>query len=163
MADHFSRLTIAHNTHSPPPPPPPPPAITDEFLKESLMQLENAPWYAHIANFLASGEIPANWKEQDRKYFFAKIHFYYWEEPLLFKYCADKIIRKYGPEEEQQGILSHYHESACGGHFASQKTAMKVLQSGFYWPSLSKKLTKCAEYVIDAKARGNCPRRHMRP
>ncbi|RVW73702.1 Gag-Pol polyprotein [Vitis vinifera] len=29
------------------------------------------------------------------------------------------------PEEEQQGILSHCHENACGGHFASQKTAMK--------------------------------------
>ncbi|RVW23239.1 Retrovirus-related Pol polyprotein from transposon 17.6 [Vitis vinifera] len=34
------------------------------------------------------------------------------------------------PEDEQQGILSHCHENACGGHFASQKTAMKVLQSG---------------------------------
>ena len=42
------------------------------------------------------------------------------------------------PEGEQQGILSHYHENACGGHFASHKTTMKVLQSGFYWPSLFK-------------------------
>ena len=42
------------------------------------------------------------------------------------------------PEEEQQGILSHYHEHAYGGHFASQKIAMKVLQSGFYWPSFFK-------------------------
>ena len=91
------------------------------------MQLENAPWYAHIANFLATGEILVDWKEQDRKYFLAKIHSYYWEEPFLFKYCADQIIRKCVPEEEQQGILSHYHENACGGHFASQKTAMKVL------------------------------------
>ena len=41
-------------------------------------------------------------------------------------------------EEEQQGILRHCHKSAYGGHFASQKTAMKVLQSGFYWPSLFK-------------------------
>ncbi|KAL6315047.1 hypothetical protein AAG906_030893 [Vitis piasezkii] len=41
-------------------------------------------------------------------------------------------------EQEQQGILSHCHESACGGHFASQKTTMKVLQSGFCWPSLFK-------------------------
>ena len=114
VADHLSRLTIAHDTHSPP--------INDEFLEESLMQLEKAPWYAHIANFLATGEIPTEWKGQDRKYFFAKIHSYYW--------CV--------PEEEQQGILSHCHESACGGHFASQKTAMKVLQSGFYWPSLFK-------------------------
>ncbi|RVW70873.1 Retrovirus-related Pol polyprotein from transposon 17.6 [Vitis vinifera] len=56
----------------------------------------------------------------------------------FFKYCADQIIRKCVPEDEQQGILSHCHENACGGHFASQKTAMKVLQSGFTWPSLFK-------------------------
>ena len=55
VADHLSRLTIAHDTHSPP--------INDEFLEESLMQLEKAPWYAHIANFLTIGEIPAEWKE----------------------------------------------------------------------------------------------------
>ena len=102
------------------------------------MQLENAPWYAHISNFLATGEIPAYWKEQDRKYFLAKIHSYYWEEPFLFKYCANQIIRKCVPEEQQQGILSHFHENICGGHFASQKTAMKVLQSSFYWSSLFK-------------------------
>ncbi|KAL6329271.1 hypothetical protein AAG906_015469 [Vitis piasezkii] len=44
---------------------------------------------------------------------FAKIHAYYWEEPFLFKYCADQIIRKCVPEDEQQGILSHCHENAC--------------------------------------------------
>ena len=86
VADHLSRLTIAHDTHSPP--------ISDEFPEESLIQLEKAPWYAHIANFLTTGEIPAEWKGQDRKYFFAKIHSYYWEEPFLFKFCADQIIRK---------------------------------------------------------------------
>ncbi|RVW71443.1 hypothetical protein CK203_057562 [Vitis vinifera] len=50
----------------------------------------------------------------------------------------DQIIRKCVPEQEQQGILSHCHENACGGHFASQKIAMRVLQSGFCWPSLFK-------------------------
>ena len=74
VADHLSRLTIAHDTHSPP--------INDEFHKESLMQLEKAPWYAHIANFVTTGEIPSDWKERDRKYFFVKIHSYYWEEPF---------------------------------------------------------------------------------
>ena len=124
VADHLSRLTIAHDTHNLP--------INDEFPEESLMQLEKAPWYAHIANFLATEKIPYEWNEQDMKYFFAKIHSYYWEEPLLFKYCADQIIRKCVPEEEQQGIQSHCHESACGGHFASHKTTMKVLQFGLY-------------------------------
>ncbi|RVW92962.1 Retrovirus-related Pol polyprotein from transposon 17.6 [Vitis vinifera] len=34
------------------------------------------------------------------------------------------------PEEEQQGILMQCHAYACGGHFSTQKTALKVLQSG---------------------------------
>ncbi|KAL6326988.1 hypothetical protein AAG906_012672 [Vitis piasezkii] len=82
-SDHLSRLAIAHNSH------------------ESLMLLQDAPWYAHIANYLVLGEVP------------------------------NQIIRKCVPEQEQQGILSHCHESACGGHFASQKTTMKVLQSDY--------------------------------
>ncbi|RVW18547.1 Retrovirus-related Pol polyprotein from transposon 297 [Vitis vinifera] len=130
VADHLSRLAIAHNSHALP--------INDDFPEESLMFLVKTPWYAHIANYLVTGEIPSEWNAQDRKHFFAKIHAYYWEEPFLFKYCADQIIRKCVPEEEQQGILNHCHENACGGHFASQKTAMKVLQSGFTWPSLFK-------------------------
>ena len=69
VADHISRLTIAHNTYNPP--------INDEFPEESLLLVENAPWYAHIANFLATGELPADWKAQDRKFFFAKIHSHY--------------------------------------------------------------------------------------
>ena len=85
------------------------------------MLLEKTPWYAHIANYLVIGKVPSEWKAQDRKHFFTKIHAYYWEEPFLFKYCADQIIRKCVLEEEQQGILSHCHENACGGHFASQK------------------------------------------
>ncbi|KAJ9693915.1 hypothetical protein PVL29_009743 [Vitis rotundifolia] len=130
VADHLSRLVISHNSHGLP--------INDDFPEESLMLLEDAPWYAHIANYLVTGEVPSEWKAQDRKHFFAKIHAYYWEEPFLFKYCADQIIRKCVPEQEQQGILSYCHENACGGHFASQKTTMKVLQSGFIWPSLFK-------------------------
>nr|CAN84029.1 hypothetical protein VITISV_024041 [Vitis vinifera] len=118
VADHLSRLAIAHNSHVL--------AINDDFPEESLMLLEKTPWYTHIANYLVTGEVPSEWKTQDRKHFFAKIHAYYWEEPFLFKYCADKIIRKCVPEEEQQGILSHCHKNACGGHFASQKTAMKL-------------------------------------
>ncbi|RVW25170.1 hypothetical protein CK203_112500 [Vitis vinifera] len=61
------------------------------------MFLVKTPWYAHIANYLVTGEIP------------------------------NQIIRKCVPEDEQQGIPSHCHENACGGHFASQKTAMKAI------------------------------------
>ena len=48
VVDHLSRLTIAHNTQNPP--------INDEFPKESLLLVENTPWYAHTDNYLAIGE-----------------------------------------------------------------------------------------------------------
>ncbi|KAL6333777.1 hypothetical protein AAG906_028963 [Vitis piasezkii] len=74
--------------------------------------VKKALWYAHIANYLVTCEVPSEWNAQDRKHFFAKIHAYYWEEPFLFKYCADQIIWKCVLEEEQQGILNHCHENA---------------------------------------------------
>ena len=93
VADHLSRLTIAHNTHNPP--------IHDEFPEESLLLVEKAPWYSHIANYLATGELPGDWKAQDKKFFFTKIHSYYWEEPFLYKYYADQIIRRCVPKAKQ--------------------------------------------------------------
>ena len=57
VVDHLSRLTIAHNTHNP--------LINDEFPEESLLLIEKAPWYAHIANYLVTGELPAGWKAQE--------------------------------------------------------------------------------------------------
>ena len=153
--DYLLRLTIAHNTHNPP--------INDEFLKESLLLVEKAPWYAHIANYLATGELLADWKAQDNKFFFAKIHSYYWEEPFLYKNCADQIIRRCVPEIEQQGIISHCHENACGGHFASQKTARKVLQSGFHGPSLFKDAHTMFREWDKCQRLGKISRRHMMP
>ena len=65
------------------------------------MLLAKTPWYTHIVNYLVIGEVPSEWKAQDGKHFFAKIHAYYREEPFLFKCCVDQIIRKCVPEEEQ--------------------------------------------------------------
>ncbi|KAL4325134.1 hypothetical protein GQ457_11G027160 [Hibiscus cannabinus] len=63
---------------------------------------------------------------------------YFWDEPYLFKQCADQIIRRCIPEEEQQMILEQCHSAPYGGHFGGNRTAAKVLQSRFYWPTLHK-------------------------
>ena len=69
MAYHLSRLTIAHDSHNH--------SINDKFPKESLLLVENVLWYAHITNYLAIGEVLVEWKAQDKKHFFTKIHSYY--------------------------------------------------------------------------------------
>nr|CAN61491.1 hypothetical protein VITISV_001646 [Vitis vinifera] len=52
VADHLSRLAIAHNSHGLP--------INDDFPEEALMLVEVAPWYAHIANYLVTNMMPLN-------------------------------------------------------------------------------------------------------
>ena len=70
VAYHLSRLAIAHNSYGMP--------INVDFPEESLMLVEIAPWYA-LANYLVTGEVPSEWKAQDKKHFFAQIHTYYWK------------------------------------------------------------------------------------
>nr|XP_009798913.1 PREDICTED: uncharacterized protein LOC104245055 [Nicotiana sylvestris] len=50
----------------------------------------------------------------------------------------DDIIRRCVPEIEMNNILSHCHDGVVGGHYGGRKTTAKVLEVGFYWPTLFK-------------------------
>ena len=39
-------------------------------------------------------------------------------------------------------ILHACHEGPCGGHFFDKRTTYKVMQSGYYWPSIFKDVSK---------------------
>ncbi|RVW29275.1 Transposon Tf2-2 polyprotein [Vitis vinifera] len=54
VADHLSRLVIAHDSHGLP--------INDDFPEESLMSIEVTPWYSHIVNYLVTGEVQCMWR-----------------------------------------------------------------------------------------------------
>jgi hypothetical protein len=54
-------------------------------------------------------------------------------------------------EYEQQEILRKCHSSAYGGHHAGDRTAQKVLPSGFYWPTIFKDARNLFYLVMNAK------------
>ena len=64
--------------------------------------------------------------------------FYIWDDPLLFRKGADIIIRRCVLETKQGEIIDKFHASPYGGHFVGDKTTHKILQLGFYWPTLFK-------------------------
>ena len=94
------------------------------------------PWFADLANYLVSGKLPPDLNFQQKKRFLHEAKSYFWDDPLLFKQCADGMIRRCVPKDEIESILHHCHSTDYGGHFGSNRTAMKVLQSGLFWPTL---------------------------
>ena len=63
---------------------------------------------------------------------------YFWDDPHRYKEVVDGVIRRCVPEHEHEQILCKCHSESYGGHHAGDRTAHKVLQSGFYWPTLFK-------------------------
>ena len=55
------------------------------------------------------------------------------------------------------------HSSTCGGHFASWKTADKILQSSFYWPSIFKDAHRFYVGCLQCQAAINISKRDEMP
>ncbi|XP_026400169.1 uncharacterized protein LOC113296044, partial [Papaver somniferum] len=109
------------------------------------------------------GRMPSRWSRQDRSKFLDEVKHFLWDDPYLFKHCPDQIIRKCVPNTEQKDVISFCHDQACGGHFSAKKTAAKILQCGFYWPSLFK---DCHDYCVSCERcqkLGSISRRNMMP
>jgi len=97
-----------------------------------------APWYADLVNFEAYGAMPTGLSYQQRKRFFSNAKYYVWEEPILYKLCGEGVYRRCFPEDEAPSVLHYCHASAYGGHVGPNMTIAKVLQAGFYWPTVFK-------------------------
>ena len=134
VADHLSRIPIDYAWNGKEEPQ----HIREFFPDEHLFAVGREPWYADIVNFLACGVIQPDLTPQERKRFLSFCRPYFWDDPYLFRMGQDQVIRRCIPEDEHHRILTFCHELECGGHFSSKKTALKVLHSGFYWPSLFK-------------------------
>ena len=137
--------------------------IGDSFPDEQLFSLVHYPWYADIVNYLVTGQIPIQWTSQQKKKFLTDIKKYYFDDPYLFKYCPDQIMRRCVPNDEQVRILTFCHSEACGGHFSARKTADKILQARFYWPTLFKDCFDFCKTCAQCQQLGGVTKRNMMP
>src|SRR5215469_10906781 len=110
--------------------------IQQKFRDEKYVSVVKIPWYGDIVKFLVCGRYPPEMNYQSKKRFLSQVKYYYWEEPLLYRNCSDGLFRRCVPEDEKDDIMKACHSSPYGGHFGPFKSATKVLQSGFYWPTI---------------------------
>ncbi|GJQ89684.1 reverse transcriptase domain-containing protein [Tanacetum coccineum] len=91
-ADHLSRLENPYENIFDPK------EITETFPLETLSVLtskdQSTPWFADFANYHAGKFIKKGMSTQEKNKFFKDVKHYFWDDPFLFKTCADQIIRR---------------------------------------------------------------------
>ncbi|GKF10655.1 hypothetical protein Tco_0048581, partial [Tanacetum coccineum] len=65
---------------------------------------------------------------QQKRKFFKDIKNYFWEDPYLFRTCADQIIRRCAFGQEALEILKACHEGPTGGHHSANTPLRKTRQ-----------------------------------
>ncbi|GJS13432.1 reverse transcriptase domain-containing protein, partial [Tanacetum coccineum] len=135
-ADHLSRLENPHQDKLENK------EITETFPLETLgsvaLRVDSTPWFADFANYHAGNFIVKGMSSQQKNKFFKDVKHYFWDDPFLFKICADQMIRRCVHGKEALDILEACHNGPTGGHHGTNLTAIKVFDAGFFWPSIYK-------------------------
>nr|GEV62657.1 reverse transcriptase domain-containing protein [Tanacetum cinerariifolium] len=134
-ADHLSRLENPHRNV------PDPKEINESFPLETLNLVftrgnSSTPWFADFTNYHAWNFVVKGMSSQQKSKFLKDVKYYLWDEPFLFKICADQVIRRCVHGQEAIDILKACHYRPTGGHHGLNYTAKKVFDSGFYWHTI---------------------------
>ncbi|GJV30489.1 reverse transcriptase domain-containing protein [Tanacetum coccineum] len=129
-ADHLSRLENPHQDKFENK------EINEAFPLETLGSIalkdDSTPWFADFANYHAGKFVIKGMTSQQKNKFFKDVKHYFWDDPFLFKICADQVIRRCVSGQEALDILKACHSGPTGGHYGANYTARKIFDSGFY-------------------------------
>ncbi|GJT50151.1 reverse transcriptase domain-containing protein [Tanacetum coccineum] len=147
-ADHLSRLENPYENVLDPK------EINENFPLETLNMVTSrgdpsTPWFADYANYHAGNFIVKGMSTQQKNKFFKDVKHYFWDDPFLFKTCADQVIRRCVSGQEAVDILTACHSGPTGGHYGANYTAKKVFDSGFYWPTIYKDAHEFAKEMTE--------------
>ncbi|GJV25335.1 reverse transcriptase domain-containing protein [Tanacetum coccineum] len=126
-ADHLSRLENPHQDKFENK------EINEAFPLETLGSIalkdDSTPWFADFANYHAGKFVIKGMTSQQKNKFFKDVKHYFWDDPFLFKNCADQVIRRCVSGQEALDILKACHSGPTGGHYGANYTARKIFDS----------------------------------
>ncbi|GJX66864.1 reverse transcriptase domain-containing protein [Tanacetum coccineum] len=161
-ADHLSRLENPHQSELEKK------EITETFPLETLGMVtfrgdDNAPWFADFANYHAGNFVIKGMSSQQKNKFFKDVKHYFWDDPFLFKICADQVIRRCVHGKEALDILEACHNGPTGGHHGANLTAKKVFDAGFFWPTIYKDAHELVKNCDSCQRQGKISQRDEMP
>ncbi|GJU09560.1 reverse transcriptase domain-containing protein [Tanacetum coccineum] len=160
-ADHLSRLENPHQDKFENK------EITKTFPLETLgsvaLRVDSTPWFADFANYHAGNFIVKGMSSQQKNKFFKDVKHYFWDDPFLFKICADQVIRRCVHGKEALDILEACHNGPTGGHHGANLTARKVFDAGFFWPTIYKDAHELVKNCDSCQRQGKISQRDEMP
>ncbi|GKB37585.1 reverse transcriptase domain-containing protein, partial [Tanacetum coccineum] len=115
----------------------------------------STPWFADYANYHAGNFIVKGMSTQQKNKFFKDVKHYFWDDPFLFKTCADQVIRRCVSGQEAVDILTACHSGPTGGHYGANYTAKKDFMGPFSSSRGNKYILVAVDYLskwVEAKA-----------
>nr|GEW77721.1 reverse transcriptase domain-containing protein [Tanacetum cinerariifolium] len=114
VADQFSRLENPYQDELKKK------EIIETFPLETLGMIafrgdSSTSWFANFVNYHARNFIVKGMSSQQKKKFFKDVKHYFWDDPYLFKICADQVIRRCVHGQEAVDILTACHNGPTGG------------------------------------------------
>ncbi|XP_075088487.1 uncharacterized protein LOC142170471 [Nicotiana tabacum] len=128
------------------------------FIDQMLKRIAGYGFYCFHDGYSGYNQIPIAPEDQDKTTFTCP-HGTYAYRRMPF----DNIIRRCVPKEEMNKILYHCHDGAIGGHYAANRTAFKVLETGFFWPTLFKDARAYVAQCDRCQRIGNITKRDEMP
>ncbi|GJT99092.1 reverse transcriptase domain-containing protein [Tanacetum coccineum] len=108
----------------------------EDYMKSKYPQL-----------FVVRADESARMSSQQKNKFFKDVTHYFWDDPYLFKICADQVIWRCVAGQEAVGILIACHSGPIGGHYGANYTAKKLFDSGILVPTFTQNpqdlVTRC--------------------
>ena len=111
--------------------------IEDSFPTEHIFSVSTKPpWYADIANYIATRKVPPHLSYREQLKIIHHSARYSWMAGYLFHTRFNKHIWHCVSEDDIYEVLKAAHDGPCGGNFTDKRTSHKVLQMGYYQPSI---------------------------
>nr|GFA37266.1 reverse transcriptase domain-containing protein [Tanacetum cinerariifolium] len=116
----------------------------------------NAPgtFQRYFANYHAGNFLVKGMSTQQKNKFFKDVKHYFWDDPFLFKVCADQVIRRCVHGKEALEILEACHNGPTRAHHGANLTAKKVFVAGFFWPTIYKDAYELVKHCDSCQRQG---------
>ncbi|GJV19250.1 reverse transcriptase domain-containing protein [Tanacetum coccineum] len=162
VADHLSRLENPYENVLDPK------EVNEKFPLETLNMVtfrgdSSTMWFADYANYHAGNFIVKEMSSQQKNKFFEDVKHYFWDDPFLFKICADQVIWWCVHGKEALDILEACHNGPTEGHHGANLIAKKVFDVDFFWPTIYKDAHELVKNCDSCQRQGKISQRDEMP